>query len=516
MSFINLQHGFKAFGENLILNDASLEIESGECVGLVGVNGCGKSTLLRILCAMEPLDAGTLRAPDAVDSGLLCQDVQNGKTAAGGLDDVPFEDTSAAQKICGLFGLAKGKFSSQDVLSGGESVKLALSALLAREPAALLLDEPTNYLDYEGITTLISLLGALPSTKIIVSHDRYFLDHTVSRILELENGVIRSYTGGYSAYRSAKQRQFDEQMARYEADSKQQRRVQQAIARTKEWAEKSHRQSTLGDDGCAKMGLKEYKRAKTKKLEKKAKSDRKRLEKMVAQGEKRPQEEKTVRFEIQNAKLIGKRILTAQGLSKSFGDLRLFTDSSFAIARGEKVALFGRNGSGKSTLVEIIRGTLAPDSGDITVSPASAPYILTQNFKGLDLRQTPLEYLTQAVGPLTGVHRTALHNMGLPADLITRRMASLSLGERMKVLLAQPILQRCDFIILDEPTSHLDLHARETLERTLDSYDGTLLIISHDLYFLQKLCGKVLLLEDGAIRRLEISFDELLERRGLL
>ena len=201
-------------------------------------------------------------------------------------------------------------------------------------------------------------------------------------------------------------------------------------------------------------------------------------------------------------------MIEAEGISKSFGDRLLFSDSDFILMRGEHAAVFGPNGCGKTTLVRMIQGIEQPDRGRLWVSPAGPPFVLSQNVRDLPPDRTPLQYFTGLWGNLDGEQRIQLANMGLSASHLSRKISSLSYGERMKVKLAELVLSQCDFIILDEPTNHLDLHAREMLEDTLSQYEGTLLVVSHDVYFLNKLCDKVLLFDGGRIRKLETRFED--------
>lgn len=508
MTQLNIKQLKKSFGEHEVLTDVSFHVSPSTCVGIVGSNGCGKSTLLHMIAGLEEADGGQIYLSPKAAVAILTQNFLDGAERQGSKEsELP---------------LARGYFKQLEIedklstgvaeLSGGERIRLALGKILAAKPDLLLLDEPTNSLDFMGIKALIALLKTYPGTILIVSHDRYFLDQTADKIIALEDGRAVEYAGNYTFYRRERERLFNERMHRYKEDKKEQTQITAAINEVNKWSEKAHRDSTKKDQSGLSCGVKEYKRVKAKKMDKKIKNDRKRLEKLKSTGEKMPIAEKTVYFEIKNSGTRGKRILQVSGVSKGFGGQPLFAASDFFVVRGEKVAIFGPNGCGKSTLIHMVQGVEAPSGGEIWLSPSCDPYVLAQDFNDFPKEQTVLQYLKMKLGIVTGEQRTILYNMGLAPRHLAQRITTLSYGEQMKLKLAEPILAHRDFIIFDEPTNHLDLHAREMLEKTLAEYQGTLLLVAHDLYFLEKICDKVLLFEEGKIKRLEYSFAEYLER----
>ena len=511
MTHIQLTHIRKDWGDEVLFRDISFAAEDGECIGIVGANGSGKSTLLGILAGSAKADSGSVLVRSPESSALLRQNALTDKELEF-LGQEPFPEE--VRKYMRFMHLEVSRMEALSALSGGERTKLALCIALAGRPKLLLLDEPTNNLDFEGVQVLIGILRAYQGTMVIVSHDRYFLDALVTRVLEIEDGFIIGYQGNYSDYRSEKARLFEERVHRYEDGKKEQQRIQHAISQVKNWSEKAHRNSTKPDPSGLTMGVKEKKRAKAMKMDKKVKNDVRRLERLITAGEKPPAAEKNIRFTISADVSHGKRILQASGLAKSFGDIRLFSDSDFTIARGEKTALWGPNGCGKSTLIAMIEGSLQADSGTLWVSPSSPPFILPQTFINLPAQKTALQYLSESLRNVSGADRALLSNMGISTRHLQQRIETLSFGEQMKLVLAVPILSNRDFLILDEPTNHVDLHMREMLEDTLAEYPGTLLVVSHDLYFLKKVCNKVLIFEQGRIRRLEYSFKEFMEMRG--
>lgn len=514
MTVLQVNHLNQSFADHQLLCDISFSLSEGERVGLVGVNGCGKTTLLALLAGLITPDSGDILLARHLSVGLLNQ-----------LPD-PVADLShlhASEAMRGQTELAwqlnPGGFDRRPAdqagtLSGGERTRLALSRFLANPPDILLLDEPTNNLDLDGIRTVIGLLQATAGSMIIVSHDRYLLDQVVTRILEIEAGRIVSYSGNYSFYRDEKQRLHQEQLHRYSEGKKQQRLLQDEIRQKRQWADKAHRDSTKKDPSGNKMGFKEYKRVKAGKLAKKAKNDIRRLERLQTETGPKPKDEIKPVFSFTDQARHGKRILEAAGLQKAYGANQLFADSHFYLLRGEKAALFGPNGCGKTTLIRMIQGIEPADGGSLIISPGSSPVVMNQLLDSLPDGCTLFEYLTESLGKLDGQDRAILAQMGFSPRHLQQPASRISPGERVRLRMAELILSRHDFLILDEPTNYLDLHAREQLEDALATVDATLLLVSHDVYLLQRICNKVLAFEDGRIVRREKTFAEYLEQTG--
>lgn len=282
MSVLQIHHLDKSYADVSLLRDISLTLEEGERVGLVGINGSGKTTLMRIIASLESYDSGQIQVPANRRIGLLRQHPD----PAGDIKMILESgyDPELAASFSQI-GLEADPFMDPATLSGGERTRLALARFLSVHYDLLLLDEPTNNMDFSGIQATIRLLTQYSGSIIMVSHDRYVLDQTVSRILELENGEIREYSGNYSDYRQKKQQLFAGRMHRYTEGRKEQKRIEQAIKQTRQWAEKAHRKSTKKDKSGLKMGIKEYKRVKARKMDQKVKNDLKRLEKKKQQQE---------------------------------------------------------------------------------------------------------------------------------------------------------------------------------------------------------------------------------------
>ncbi|MBR6800623.1 MAG: ABC-F family ATP-binding cassette domain-containing protein [Eubacteriaceae bacterium] len=504
---IRLNNISKSYGEHDVLKNINYEIDYFSKTGIVGANGAGKSTLIKIITGQIESDSGSVIMNEGENIAYLRQDNEDMA--------VYFSDTADSEErmILSRLGFDEDRLKSEGTLSGGERTKYALAKILSQNPSVLILDEPTNNLDYFAVKELIDLLDEYYGTLIVVSHDRFFLDEVVNEIIEVDNGKITHYDGNYTDYTITKQRLFDEQMARYLEGVRRQKEIRETIARLNDWSAKAHRDSTKPAKSGLTMGTKEFRRAKAKKMDNQVKSQKKRLEKLIERSEERPVQQKEVFFQIRSSETKGRSIIRAEGIGKSFGDVKLFENSDFFVNRGDHVAVFGRNGCGKTTLVNMIRKLDSVDSGELWVSESVKPYILDQTFAIMtDSDKTVLRYLQEKFGTISGLMRTNLDNLGLDARLMNSKLSNLSFGEMMKVKLSEPIIEQRDFLILDEPTTHLDLPSREMLERTLKNYEGTMLVVSHDIYFLKALCDKVLVYEDGKIKRLEYSFEEYLER----
>ncbi|MGI6422766.1 MAG: ribosomal protection-like ABC-F family protein [Syntrophomonadaceae bacterium] len=500
----------KAFGDRMVLSDIDLDITQGDRIALVGRNGAGKSTLANILTGSMDYDYGTIiSSRQEFSIGYLRQTEAEPELFMKVLK-METEVNGEFQRLSSHLGINQLKNCSGEriqKLSGGEKTKIALARVWAAHPELLILDEPTNHMDYQGINFLISELSAYKGAAIIISHDRYFLDHTVSKIAELDNGKLKIYPGNYSAYREIRQKERESQWHRYESEQKVQKEIESKIQQLKGWSDKAHRESRRKAQG--RMGAKEYYRKKAKKRDQAVKSQIKRLEKMRQEGTSRPEKEVQVSFGLKAWEQGGKRLLEGQDVGKSFGELLLFKDSSFYIKRGEKVGISGPNGCGKTTLVNIIVGRESLDAGNIFVSPSARIAFLSQDLPQGEINSV-LDTLKAAKLEERKNTLQLLHNLGLAYDRMQLPMGKLSRGERMKIAMGMAIMGEYDLLIMDEPTNHLDVYSREALEESLIGFPGTILLISHDRYFLDRVCNVMLVFEGQKIKRVEGNLSDYL------
>ncbi|XEC94309.1 ribosomal protection-like ABC-F family protein [Paenibacillus tarimensis] len=512
MTLISCRHIKKSFGDLAVLKNINLDIQNGERIGLVGRNGAGKSTLAELLFGRLPPDEGILNYyRKELKTGYMMQSTSYSVNTFNSMMDVAQNNDAMAPflELTGYLGLEKvrnwemERFNS---LSGGEKTKLALAHIWALGPNLLILDEPTNHLDFQGVEWLVGELEQYTGTALIISHDRYFLDRTVKRIVELEDGEIRDYAGNYSFYREEKARRHQSQLHQYQIEQKYKAKIEAEIARLEQWSSKAHREAgKVGKMAEMRAGVKEFYRTKAKKMDRQIKSRIKRLKKIEFEGTEKPKEELKAAFDFKTPEKRGRRILEAKSIGKSFGSKSLFRDNSFTILRGEKIGLLGPNGCGKTTLIRMILGEESVDQGELWLSPSAKAAYLTQDVGDLDSRKSVLDFIQSR--NMTAA-RTLLANMGFDANMLMKPVGQLSLGERTRIKIANLIMQDNDLLILDEPTNHLDLHSREQLEETLSDYEGTIVLVSHDRYMLERLCDKMLIFDNGTIQLKQSGFSE--------
>lgn len=524
----------KSFGEKVILNDASFHIEEREKAALIGNNGAGKTTLLRIIMNEISADSGQVVLMKDKKIGYLAQyqDVSGHRTVYEELLTtkqyiIDMEDRMRAIEVqmknasgeeldrlmntytrlthefelengyaykSELMGVLKGlgftdeDFSKQvETLSGGQKTRVALGKLLISKPDILLLDEPTNHLDMESISWLETYLLNYPGAVFIVSHDRYFLDKVVTKVIEIDAAQVRMYSGNYSAYAEKKAQLRD---AQYKAYLNQQRDIK-------------HQEAVI-------VKLKSFNREKSIR---RAESREKMLGK-IQRIEKPTEVQSQMRLSLEPRVVSGNDVLTVEELSKSFPEQTLFTDISFQIKRGERVALIGNNGTGKTTMLKILNDLIPADSGTFSLGSKVQIGYYDQEHHVLHAEKTIFEEISDTYPTLT---ETEIRNM-LAAFLFTgddvfKVISSLSGGERGRVSLAKLMLSEANFLILDEPTNHLDITSKEILEEALNSYTGTVFYVSHDRYFINQTATRILELTNQAVVNYIGDYDYYLEKK---
>ena len=524
----------KSFGGINLIHDASFHIEEREKAALVGINGAGKSTMLRIIMQEIPADSGEIILSRGKSIGYLAQhqELDSALTIYDSLLQVKqhildmelhmrrtekqmkhaqgeeldrlmetysrltheFEMENGYAYKSELVGVLKGLgFPESDfekeisTLSGGQKTRVALGRLLLSKPDIILLDEPTNHLDMDSISWLETYLLNYPGAVLIVSHDRYFLDRIVTKVIDIDNGKVSSFSGNYSAY-SEKKAQLRRDA--YQAYLNQQQEIK-------------HQEEVIAK-------LKQFNREKSIK---RAESREKMLDKIEV-IEKPTEVNASMRIYLKPRIESGMDVLTVEHLSKSFPSLPLFSDLNFSIKRGERVAIIGNNGTGKTTILKILNELVPADAGVFHLGSKVHIGYYDQEHHVLHMEKTIFEEISDDFPKLTNTEiRNLLAAFLFTGDDVFKKIASLSGGERGRVSLAKLMLSEANFLILDEPTNHLDIMSKEILEEALRNYTGTVLYVSHDRYFINRTATRILELTNQSMVNYIGNYDYYMEKR---
>ncbi len=531
----------KSFGDNLIFGKVSFAVNRGERVGLIGPNGCGKTTLLKIILGeLQPDSGSAWLAPADLRAGYLSQalEYEPGQTvgevmkaAIAGLVEAErrLEEISARmaeardealQRLLAEYDQALEAFErlggygvearadavldgldlrdlDQDtpveILSGGQKTRLGLARLLLSHPDLLLLDEPTNHLDIEALEWLEGFLQGFPGAVLIVSHDRAFLDRTVSAILEMDplTRTVTEYPGTYTDYVEAKERELEKHWAAYQDQQEFIARLQGTIAAKKGYA----RSIELGtiDFGPRKIA---------KGIARKAVVQQRRLQRLLDSEERidRPERTWQIKLEFVDTPPSGRDVLHLEGVAMGFDDHPLFHDVSLTLRAGERIALIGPNGSGKTTLARLVLGELEPLAGRVRLGAGVKLGYYAQEQEDLDPDSTPYEAIRAVAAMDQTEARSFLHYFLFSGDDVFVPVGSLSFGERARLVLARLVAQGCNFLLLDEPINHLDIPSRSRFEQAMAAFEGTVLAIVHDRYFIEHFATGLWAIEGGTIR----------------
>ena len=498
MTVLQVNRLAKRYDGRFIFQDLTFSLGRNEKVGLVGRNGCGKSTLLKIIADREEPSGGRVRLflpPGQL--GFLPQEVllpaqltvQEYVAFAQKRESAP--EGWALCKYRDQLGLGQeydAKLTGS--LSGGEKTRLCLALLMAQESGLLLLDEPTAHLDTRGLARLEKYLSSFRGAALIVSHDRYFLDQTVSRILEIDRGQLRSYPGAYSAYARIKEEESRAAWKAYTDYRKERRRLEGALQRKKQWARHA---------AAAASPRTPFLAARAKRVDRVVKSVERRLERLDDTAPQKPWEFRRLRVDLTAGGKTGSKLIEVTGVGHAFGERVILKNVSFTIFSGDKTVLVGPNGAGKTTLLRLIRGELKPDRGRIYLAPAARVGYMSQDHDTHDPALTPLQTVIAAGETDGAAARQLLGALLIRGEQVHQPAGSLSGGEKKRLELAVLLARRVNLLILDEPTNHLDIESREAIEAALDDFNGTILAVSHDRYFLHRLSTRVLALEGGTI-----------------
>lgn len=539
MIILSLSNVSKYYGANEILKDISFSVEDKEKIGLIGLNGSGKTTLFNILANELSRDSGDIYIRKGLKIGYLKQhtsissqetiyeeclkvfkpliqmekalrelenkiseESKNGQT--DNLDSLMKEYAHMLEKFNELNGygykseikgVLKGLgFSEEDmdkkidILSGGQKARVSLAKLLLTKPDLILLDEPTNHLDIEATEWLESYIRDYDGAVIIISHDRYFLDKVVSKIFHLENKRLKVYNTNYSGFMKQRKKELEVLKRQYENQQKEIKRQEEIIRRF----------SNYGDRRYIRQAQSRQKLLDKMKLVKEASID-----------------SKKVKITFEPKTISGKQVLTVENIGKSFDDNKLLKDINFNVYRGEKVGLIGPNGIGKTTLFKIILKELTPDEGHVILGHGVNVAYFDQEQANLNLDNTVIDEIWDEYPKLDHYTlRTLLSRFLFIGDDIFKEISQLSGGERARLSLLKLMLSKANFLLMDEPTNHLDIDSKEVLEDALIDYTGTLLVISHDRYFLNKVCDKILELSKEGIKEYLGNYDYYIEKKN--
>ena len=527
----------KSFGIDEIIKNASFHIEEREKAAIVGINGAGKTTLLRIIMGEYQADSGEVIIAKDRTIGYLAQHqkLSGDNTIYDELMSVKRDIIELEQKIRRLelemhskegveleavmeaysksthqfelqngyayksevVGVLKGLgFDESDfekkmnTLSGGQKTRVALGRLLLSKPDIIMLDEPTNHLDMNSIAWLENYLVNYDGSVIIVAHDRYFLDKVVTKVIEVERGVVSVFSGNYSDYAAKKRQLMDAKLKEYYNQQRDIKHQEEVIAKLKSF----NREKSI----------------------KRAESREKLLDKIEV-IDKPVTEQETMHFKLEPAKESGNDVLSVEGLSKAFDGNRLFDNVSFEIKKGEKVALIGNNGTGKTTILKIINHIIDADAGKVKLGANVEIGYYDQEHNVLHMDKTAFDEIGDAYPDMTNTQiRNMLACFLFTGDDVFKKISDLSGGERGRVSLAKLMLSNANFLILDEPTNHLDIMSKEILESALNRYTGTVLYVSHDRYFINKTAGRIIELSANTVTNYIGNYDYYLEKRDIL
>ena len=511
----------KYYGSNHVLKGVSFEVYSGEKIGLLGKNGSGKTTLFKIITGEETYESGNLSKASGKKIEMLAQipafgendtsedilrssfkeitEVFNAMKQIEGDGNLSvltrygrlmeeyerlggYDTEVKLDKVCSGMNIDERiRNSLFSRLSGGEKTRVNLARILLRDSEILLLDEPTNHLDLASLEWLEKFLREFSGTVVVISHDRVFLDNVVTRIIEIEEGKANFYSGNYSWYAEEKQRRYTSQLEQYERQQKEIKRIEERA----KWFLEQDRFTTKHHAILSRIDHME------------------KIDKPVATRKL------TAGFD--SGGYAAKEIISLDSVRKNYGAKVILNGTDLKIYRNQRIALVGANGCGKTTLLKMMTGEEHSDGGEIKVNVSVKPAYMPQIITFENMGATVLDTLRSETGELEGRARNILAGFHFGADDIMKKVSSLSGGEKSRLKLCLMMQNNVNFLLLDEPTNHLDIASREWIENALADFDGTMLFVSHDRYFLNKFADNVWSMDGGVITAYDCGFDEYLE-----
>ncbi|WP_191557057.1 ribosomal protection-like ABC-F family protein [Metabacillus idriensis] len=543
MTICSVHQLAKSYGSQLIFENLSFEINENEKIGFVGRNGTGKTTLFKCLSGIEQPDAGTISIRKGMKVGYLAQIPMF--PAGTTVDEVlrqafaelhqlsnelaqlekemsDTEDPVKLEKAIARYGICQEKYENLggyemdakisavanglqlqpllnadfDHISGGEKTKVSLGLMLLQAPQILLLDEPTNHLDIAAVEWLEGFLKEYKGTVVVISHDRTFLDEVAVKIIDLEDGEVTVYHHNYSGFIAEKQKRLMAEFQAYQDQQKKIKKMREAIKRLREWAN----QANPPNEG----------------LHKRARNMERALERM--EKVKKPiLNHRKMDLHFDGTDRSGKKVLTFENVTKTFGNRQVFGNVSLQLTYMDRAAIVGENGSGKSTLLKLVMGEHEPDDAGVRIGSSVKIGYLSQQLSLPDSEVTIIDYFREDLSVAEDDARHILAKFLFYGPAVFKKMKNTSGGERMRIQLAKLMQKDLNFLILDEPTNHLDIDSREVLEEAIEQFEGTILAVSHDRYFLNKLFTKTFWLYDKQLHAFDGNYSWARDKmRGLL
>lgn len=516
----------KSFKGNTIFRNISLSIHEGDKIGLIGVNGIGKTTIIKILMGEEIADSGkVIISPEYLKIGYLKQfnEFEESTTVSEKLNS--FTASLSTRANNSNYGkklkdsLIKLGFKERDLnkkiskLSEGEKTKLSLCMALSENPDMLVLDEPTNHLDIDSIKWLEEFLNSVNKTMLIVSHDRLFLDNTVNKIFEMERTGVKEYNGNYTAYKLQKEHSLKSLKNEKAKQEKEIKKLKKVIDDREKWHEKASNDKTIK----FKIGNPRTFKCNSTKHASILRSNEKHLKKLKENKVEIPKESKSASFDFINKKTnidynLPKFLIKVNRLKKSFGNRIIFNNGDFNIKNNDKIALIGKNGSGKTTLLKILLEIEKQDSGTVDITSSLKIGYFSQQLENLNFKNTILqEILSTGIDKNEG--RKLLGKFLFRGKDVFKVIGSLSMGEKCRVAFAKLNVPHINMLILDEPTNHMNILSKESVEKALKDYSGAIIFVSHDRYFINSIANRVFEIENQSIKIYEGNYKYYLERK---